>query len=319
MALWLSACSKGAPAPAAAPAATPAPTVFSADSAMAMLRAQTDFGPRVPGSGAHLTCRQWLCSTLVRLGADTVIVQEGAATAYDGTTVPLNNIIARFNPAQSPRILLAAHYDTRPWADRDPDPERRSQPLDGANDGASGVAVLLETARCLSTQAPDAGVDIIFFDTEDYGAPADSGADGGWCLGSQYWSTHPVPYTGGNLPQTGILLDMVGARGARFLPEAHSAAYAPATVSKILRAANAAGYGSYFPTGNGPAIVDDHIYMLAAGIPSADIIDAAHPATGSFPPQWHTHADNVENIDPATLRAVGATILKLISDEFPQN
>ncbi len=294
--------------------------LFSGDSALAQAAAQVSYGPRVPGSAAHASCVEYLRGRLEQLGADTVILQRGTVTAYNGLELPMCNIIARFNADAAEHVLMAAHYDSRQVADHDPVPEKRNQPIDGANDGASGVAVLLELGRLLPQVNTSAGVDVIFFDVEDYGAPEGEVSlldDGGWCLGSKAWAQDPVPYTSGTLPQMGILLDMVGGRDARFYPEAYSAAYAPEVVRKIWAAAAAAGASSTFRNGEGTPVMDDHLFMMSAGIPTVDIIDARHPATGSFPPQWHTQYDNLTALSPETMEAVGNTLIKFLENEFP--
>lgn len=302
------------------PERTSVHTVFNGDSALAAAVAQVNFGPRVPGTAAHDSCAEYLKERLYRSGADTVLVQAGSVTAYNGRTLPLCNIIGRFNSTAAEHVLLAAHYDTRHVADRDPDPERRDEPIPGANDGASGVAVLLELARVLPQVNSSAGVDIIFFDVEDYGAPDWENSvleDGGWCLGSKFWAENPVPYSSSTLPRMGVLLDMVGGRDARFVPESYSAAYAPEVVRRIWTAATSAGASPTFSEGEGTAVLDDHLFMMSAGIPTADIIDARHPATGSFPPQWHTHSDNISALSPSTMQAVGSTLIKFLENEFP--
>ncbi len=287
---------------------------FNADSAMAYLTAQTSLGPRVPGSQAWSACGDYLMATLERLGAKDVTVQKAEATAYDGTRLPVRNISGRFNPQATKRILMLSHWDSRPWADHDPDPARRDKPIDGANDGASGVAVILEIARQLAAQSPKVGVDVLFVDAEDYGPRADQDdADDAWALGSQIWAASPTLPT--NNIRYAILLDMVGGRDAVFHREYFSQSSAPDVNDKVWRAAARAGFSSRFPNSVGGAVTDDHIYISRAGIPAIDIIESANPATGSFNPTWHTADDTADNIDPATLRAVGQTLLQLIYTE----
>ena len=175
---------------------------FSADSAYSYVARQVAFGPRVPGTASHDSCATWI-ETRMRAWADSVIVQKGTVAAFDGTVLPITNIIAGFNLPQTKRILLVAHYDTRPWADRESDPELHNTPIPGANDGGSGTAVLMEIARNLARKAPTVGVDILFVDAEDYGpgetSISDTGFDG-WCLGSRYWTQNMIPYGNHNLP-----------------------------------------------------------------------------------------------------------------------
>ncbi len=313
-----------APAPAPAPAAqrpmAPGVEAFSPDSAMAYVRRQVAMGPRTPGSDASRACAAWMAAALRAAGADTVVQQRGTVSRFDGTTLPACNILARFAPDAPRRVLLLAHYDTRPWADMEPDPAARHRPIDGANDGASGVAVLLEIARCLGQHPAAVGVDILMVDAEDSGygeltAPPGSRDNGdSWCLGTQMW-TASAPYAGTTSPAYAVLLDMVGGRDARFHREQFSDLSAPRVVDRLWAEAAALGYGDTFINEPGGAVVDDHVYLRRAGIPAVDIIESLNPATGSFPPTWHTSQDNIDNIDPATLERVGRTVLSLLYKE----
>ena len=290
-------------------AATTAP-IFDSDSAYAYVKRQVDFGPRVPGSQGHKACEQWLAETLQSLGADTVIEQRTTVTAYNGDRLPINNIMGRFNTATSNRVLLVAHYDTRPWADNDPDASNRSKPILGANDGASGVGVLLEIARLAGINPPvGTGIDILFIDAEDYGS--EGGAEDSWCLGTQHWTAN-MPYTLSTTPRYGILLDMVGGHGARFHREPVSQHFAPAIVDMVWAEGAKAGYADRFINEAGAAVVDDHLFLNRAGIPTIDIIEAVSTTTGTFPAHWHTLDDNMDAIDAATLKAVGQTVVNTI-------
>lgn len=323
-AIMLMACSSGAADKSAKAAAqaetaeTPKWPAFNADSAFAFTARQVDFGPRVPGTPAHRQCRDYLTEKLAGYGADTVMVQEATVTAFDGTRLPMANIMARFNAKAPRRILLAAHYDTRPWADEDKDESKRRTPLDGANDGASGVAVILEIARNLQQQAPGIGVDVLLTDVEDYGSHDDeSTGESSWALGAQYWAAH-TPYTSARQrPAYGILLDMVGGRNASFCREYLSESVAPVVNSKVWQAARAEGISRFVDEQRG-GVTDDHIFINRAGIPCIDIIECANPETGSFPPTWHTTDDNIKNIDPSTLGDVGRTLMRVIYTESPQ-
>lgn len=295
---------------------------FNADSAYSYVRQQTSFGPRVPGSDAHARTVEWLTEKLRSFGADTVMIQTAEMASVNGM-LPVRNIFARFNSKAPSHLLFLAHYDTRPWADEDPDEANHNKPIDGANDGASGVGVLLEMARIISMHAPQTGIDILFADTEDSGKSAPDDADlstqklydASWCLGSQYFVKN-MPYAPGSLPKVAILLDMVGARNAVFPREYFSAQAAPGWQKRISDAAARAGYGDRFPQDIAGAVNDDHVPFIQSGIPAVDIIEIGHPQTGSFNPVWHTLQDNIDNIDPATLKAVGSTIISLIySDE----
>lgn len=282
---------------------------FDADSAYRYAAAQVAFGPRVPGSEAHSRCAEYLENTLSRF-ADTVITQRGSMTAYDGSQMPVRNIIAALNADVKRRVMLSAHYDTRPWADQDADSGKWHTPIDGANDGASGVAVLLEIARQLNAMHTDLGVDIVLWDAEDGGTPQfdEHGRHDSWCLGSQYWAKHK--HKAGYEAQCGILLDMVGAEDARFLLEQHSRQYAGSIMKSIWQTARRLGYGDIFVEQNAYPLVDDHYYLNLAGIPTVDIIH--YDNQRGFPAQWHTTKDNMDHISPLTLGAVGHTVLDYI-------
>ena len=275
---------------------------FQADSAYAYLKRQVDFGPRVPNSEAHRLTQEWLASELRRHGAE-VTLQQADLKAFDGTTLHTVNIFGSYNPEAADRTLLLAHYDTRPWADQDPDPKNHHKPIDGANDGASGVAVLLETARIINANNPGKGIDILFVDSEDYGTDADEDS---WALGAKYFAEHPIKP--GYAPARAILLDMVGGRGAKFPAEYFSRQAAPELDDAIRAAAARAGHAKMFPAEFGGAVTDDHIQLIKAGIPAIDIIDYRD----GFCPTWHTMADNLQNIDPNTLLSVGETLLNYL-------
>lgn len=287
---------------------------FNADSAYRYTAQQVAFGPRVPNTEAHVACGDWLAQELERFGAK-VTSQHVTLRAYDGTPLKARNIIGSYKPETNKRVLLCAHWDSRPWADADPAPKNHRTPILGANDGASGVGVLLEIARQLQAQPTDIGVDIIFFDAEDYGTHADDTepADGiTWCLGSQYWAR--VPHVEGYMARFGILLDMVGGKDARFHREGYSDGYAKHIVDKVWAAAHATGFGQWFPYADGGVITDDHLPInQIARIPCIDII-GHYPETG-FAPTWHTMDDTMENIDPAVLRAAGQTVMQVIYNE----
>lgn len=322
MALMACACSgtssSGSPAEGTVPVTTcESAKGFSRDSAYANVAAQVEMGPRVPGSEAHSRCAGWIASRLEAAGADTVAFMGSPAVTCDGTNVDVKNIFARFGTDKQRRILLMAHYDTRPWADHDPDLARRHEPIDGANDGASGVAVLLEVARQIGLLAPEIGVDFLFTDVEDYGSHADSpDVEDSWCIGARQFAEN-LPYPASGKPFMGVLLDMVGGRDAAFPMEYFSALYARNATAKMWAAAAKAGVGRRFPARTGGAITDDHLPLIRAGIPVADIIESAHPSTGSFNPTWHTTADNIDNIDPDVMADVGRAVLTLIYNEKP--
>lgn len=273
---------------------------FVADSAFSNVERQLQFGPRVPGTPAHDACGKWLEAELRRHGA-AVTLQQATLQAFDGTPLAATNIFGQFNPQAADRTLLVAHWDTRPWADNDPDPANHDKPVPGANDGASGVAVLLEIARVLGQQGTDGkGVDILFVDAEDYGTEGD---DESWALGARYFAQNPPA---GYRPARVILLDMVGGRGTSFRREMFSDAYAPSLLDDVWDAAALAGHADLFTDLQGGAITDDHVEFLKAGVPAIDII--ALSDTG-FPDTWHTVSDDLRHIDPAMLAATGRTVL----------
>lgn len=299
-------------------AAAPAPA-FQADSAYAFVARQVAFGPRVPNSAAHRACGDYLIQKLKDLGA-TVRVQEFESTAYDGKKLRLRNIVGTYHPEAANRILLAAHWDTRPFADKDS--SRPGQPNEGANDGASGVGVLLEVARSLQAAqaSPGVGVDIIFFDGEDYGdaegvAAPQPGYEQTWCLGSQYWAKNK--HQAGYRANFGILLDMVGAKGARFAVEENSQMIAPQVVAMVWKTAGQLGYSDFFTYDRNGAITDDHLFMTKGGVPSIDILDYDPSSPdGTFGKYHHRHSDNMDLIDPKTLKAVGQTLLQVIYNQL---
>lgn len=290
---------------------------FCADSACAFVRSQVEMGPRVPGTDAHLRCRDFISGKMKSYGADTVFLQSAEVKAFDGKTLPMHNIIARFNTSAPRRVLIAAHYDTRPWADEDSDLSVRDKAIDGANDGASGVAVALEIARNLASATPDIGVDFLFTDVEDYGSHSeDPAGESSWAFGAQYFAANS-PYAPADRPAFGILLDMVGGRGARFYREYFSENAAQWVNTKVWKAAREEGLSRFVDEQRG-AVTDDHIFITRAGIPCIDIIECSNPQTGSFPPYWHTMADNLSVIDPTTLSDVGRTLMRVIFTEKPQ-
>ena len=292
---------------------------FNADSAFAFIQKQVDFGPRIPNSTAHSHAGLYLIDKLKQYNA-MVEVQEFQEAAYNGNTLNLKNIIAIFNSDKKKRILLASHWDTRPFADKESDNPKET--FDGANDGASGVGVLLEIARILSTETPaHVGIDIIFFDGEDFGEPefydgqATRSGKIYWCLGSQYWSRnkHRKNY----IAYYGILLDMVGARGAMFYKEGGSMQYAKKIVNKVWEAGRTIGFDHYFINQTSPGITDDHIFVNRdAKIPMINIVEYDPESPDSyFGSYHHTTQDNLTLLDTKTLKAVGQTVLYVIFNE----
>ncbi|TXF89600.1 M28 family peptidase [Neolewinella aurantiaca] len=283
------------------PNAKPVPR-FDADSAYAYVAKQVSFGPRVMNTPAHDAAGEWLSSKLNSLGAE-VEEQEFTAMAYDGTPLKGTNIIGRYNPEMEYRIALAAHWDTRHVADSDKETDPAAV-VEGADDGASGVGVLLEIARQLGQSTPGVGVDIIFFDAEDYGEPNNSDSYG---LGSQYYAKNLKDPK----PTYGILLDMVGAKNARFSKEGYSVREAPVLVEKVWRLAKGLPMSNaYFLDKNVGYITDDHFFVMRdGGVPMIDIINFGDEGFGDH---WHTGNDGMNIIDKNTLRAVGQVVAAVV-------
>jgi hypothetical protein len=309
----------------------PVGPAFDADSAYAFCQAQCDFGPRAMNTTGHDLCEEWIVSKFRSYGL-TVKRQHADLRGYDGTILKATNIMAQYRPELTTRILICAHWDSRPWADNDPDEANWHKPIIAANDAASGVAVMIELARLLSMeeQSGDStansqsligksiGVDFLCLDAEDWGTPQwaedQTNTSDTWALGAQYFAQNmPEGYEA----RYGILLDMVGGQGAKFYQEGLSMDFAPDIVRKVWRAARQAGYGSYFPKKEGNPITDDHIPLNQhARIPTIDIIPHYPDCRqSSFGPTWHTLADDMQHIDPNTLKAVGQTMVQVLWTE----
>lgn len=287
---------------------------FDADSAYQYVKGQVDFGPRVPNTTAHKACGEYLAKKLEQFGAK-VYNQQVDLIAYDGTMLKARNIIGAYKPETKKRIALFSHWDSRPWADADPDEKKHHTPILGANDGASGVGVLLEIARHIQQQQPELGIDIIFVDAEDYGphqSYTGTHKEEYWALGTQYWAQNP--HVQGYNARFGILLDMVGGKDATFLYEGYSEKYAKDVNRKVWKVANNLGYGRYFIKETGGTVTDDHVFVNQyARIPTIDII----PSSGEdgFYKYWHTIKDDMDGIDRNTLKAVGQTVMEVIYKE----
>lgn len=289
--------------------------VFEPDSAYAHITAQVAFGPRIPGTETHARCGDYLVQKLNSYGAE-VIEQCDSVTAAYGKRLPLRNIIAAFHPDKDERILLMGHWDSRSMADMDSD--RPDDPFDSANDGASGVGVLLEVARIIGQTAPTVGVDIILFDTEDQGKTWEEGdtheTEFFFCLGARYWAQHS--HSDGYTARYGVMLDMVGAADARFTLEQHSMTFAPTEMKNVWAIAHRLGYADRFPFNLTRAVQHDHYYISAlTGIPTLAILhhdNATYSGYGSF---WHAHSDNLGIIDRSTLKAAGQTVVQVLFNE----
>lgn len=272
------------------------PRSFDQERAFQDLRQQCDFGPRVPGARAHAQCADWLVTQLKPL-ADTVTRQQFTAKV-GGKQLRLANLIATFNPQATRHVLLCAHWDSRPRAECDPDPKTRSRPILGANDGASGVAVLLGIARALKTHPPTQRVTLVFFDGEDYGTDAET-----MFLGSRHFAQQYA----GRPPDWGVLLDMVGDKDLRLPQEGISLERAPEVVARLWRAA-ARARSKAFVAKPGQAVLDDHVMLLDRGIPCIDIIDFTYP-------YWHTTADTPDKCSPESLGQVGKAVLEAMGED----
>lgn len=290
--------------------------VFNQDSAYRYVQEQVDFGPRTPGSKAHAECAQYLVHKFKQFGAE-VIEQKFKSRAFDGKILSGVNIVASYNPSAQKRILLCSHWDSRPFADNDPDPKNHNTPIDGANDGASGVGILMEIGRQLQLQKNNIGIDILLLDLEDYGQPHDSKypeMQDSWALGAQYWAK--TPHKPGYRARYGILLDMVGAKNITFYKEYYSMGYASGIVEKVWQHAAKLGYSDIFKNIEEGAVMDDHIYINKfAQIPTIDIIHHDNTTESKFFPYWHTIKDNMEIIDKNSLNVVGRVLLDVIYHE----
>ena len=287
----------------------PPTPLFDPDSAYAFVERQVAFGARVPGSEAHRACGDWLAAKLKGYGA-AVIEQEGTVKAFNGQQLPVRNIIASWKPEAEDRLLLFAHWDTRPFADKDLD--RKNEPIDGANDGGSGVGVWLEVARHFAEAPPALGIDLIFFDVEDYGQPSgamgvDQASTDTWCLGSQYWTRnlHVPGYTA----RYGILLDMVGDADLQLTVPANSS---NELVRHLLDAARATGQRDRVALSRSSIITDDHVPFLRLGIPAIDLIDFRFGSKPGLNDYWHTSSDHLQNISAQSLEIVGGITLQML-------
>lgn len=298
---------------------------FNADSAYQFCAAQCNFGPRTMNSEAHEQCAQWIQQKFQQYGYQ-VEMQKADLKGYDGTILKSTNIIAKASSqkesAGGEKILICAHWDSRPWADNDPDSANWRKPVMAANDGSSGVAVMLELARLIQQHdSLKVAVDFICFDAEDWGIPQwDETGDGtdSWALGAQYWAKSQQQTANTQKPyRYAILLDMVGGQGAKFYQEGYSLEKAKGIVEKVWQAASAAGYGSFFPKQEGGYVTDDHVPVNdIARIPCIDVINHYPDCQqSSFGPTWHTINDDMQHIDKNTLQAVGQTLVQVLFSE----
>ena len=285
---------------------------FEQDSAFTFVEKQLAFGPRVTNTPEHEACKQWLVEQFKNFGAE-VIEQNFTAKAYTGINLKATNIIAQYNPKAAKRVVLAAHWDSRHISDQDKNEANKNKPVMGADDGGSAVAILLEVARQLGQNPINMGVDIVLFDAEDYGESQSEDYET-WCLGSQYWSKNL--HVSGYKAKFGILVDMAGAKNARFTTEAISRTAAPQILDKVWQLAINMGYGNYFVNVDTRVLIDDHLFVNRnAKIPMIDIINRPADTESGFGHYWHTQEDNINVIDRRTLRAVGQTLLAVVYNE----
>jgi hypothetical protein len=307
-------CSSDTPKPAQAPAAAaPAASqpaapvekavpVFDGGRAFGYLTSQCEFGPRVPGSDAHAKCLRYLEAELSKY-ADAVNLQSFTVDGFEGKPVMMTNIIASFRSQAPTRILLVAHWDCRPWADQETDPVKAKKPVLGANDAASGVAVLLEIARHLKETPPEIGVDILLTDGEDYGH---EGKGSEYLRGAKYFAANLPP---GFRPQFGILLDMVGDTQLELQKERYSLTYAPDVVEQVWSAARILNIPQFTESVQG-YVTDDHLPLNKAGIKTIDLIDFDYPDESNR--YWHTLEDTPDKCSPESLEAVGRVLLYVL-------
>lgn len=289
---------------AACQAKSRGPREFDGATAFGYLQTQVAFGPRIPNTAPHDSCGAWLLAQL-RRSADTVVVQDFTVTTKKGEHLHLRNYLARFKPQATDRVLYLAHWDTRPHADQDQNLGNQRQPVPGANDGASGVAVLLGVADALKKKAPTWGVDLLLVDGEDYGEFVDvDSAYSDVLMGSRYFAQHqPAGYP----PLFAVLFDMVGAKGLQIPYEQYSQAFAPEVVDRVWRVADSLGYRGVFLHQAGPALIDDHTMLQHAGIHAIDVVDF-----DGYHAYWHTIEDTVDKVSATSLQIVGDVAVALL-------
>ena len=281
-------------------------TAFNGQTALQYAQTQVDFGPRVPGTEGHRRTGDWIAAQM-RQRADTVIEQTWTHVTHDGDSLPMRNILARIAPEMTQRVLYIAHWDTRPIAEKADDPAQRDAPIAGANDGASGVAVLMALADALRETAPQFGVDLLFVDGEDYG---DFGADRDVLIGSRYFANN-LP-SENYRPLFGVVWDMVGGEGATFHYEGYSASGAPEVVTRVWQTAADLGYSRYFVPRNGGAMTDDHLPLLEKGMRVIDVIDITSDGQIRYP-HHHKPSDTMDKLSARTLQAVGDVATALVT------
>ena len=274
---------------------------FDGASAFHYLETQVGFGPRIPGTEAHRRMVAWMDS-LLRLRADTVVVQSWTHVTASGDSLPLTNLVARFRPAATKRLLFLAHYDTRPHADG-PASTDSTKPVPGANDGASGVALLIGVADVLKRTPPTIGVDLLFVDGEDYGDFTKTPDD--VLMGSRYYAQHQVP---GAQPLYAVLFDLIADKDLQIFEEGNSLVGAPEVVELVWNAAKDLGYAGTFVASPKHTLIDDHLELQKVGIRAIDVVDFDYPS-------WHTTGDTIDKVSGASLQIVGDVAVELVRRE----
>ena len=282
-------------------------TQFSGETALGYVKTQLDFGPRIPGSEGHKRTGDWIAAQM-RQRADTVIEQTWTHVTMSGDTLPMRNILARYRPKATDRVLYVTHWDTRPISDAARDSAQRQLPVPGANDGASGVALFIALGDALHNAPPNVGVDFLFVDGEDYGdfpngGDLDSAKD--VLIGSRYFAAH-LP-SDGYMPLYGVLWDMIGDSDLQIFQEGYSIRRAPEVVDLVWRKAKDLGYSKYFIPQPGQYIIDDQLPRLDAGLHVIDVIDYTYP-------YHHTPEDTLDKVSSASLQIVGDVALALVSE-----
>jgi glutaminyl-peptide cyclotransferase len=277
------------------------PREFDGQAAFGYIEKQVGFGPRIPGTRAHEQMATWLDS-LLRQRADTVVVQSWNHVTVKGDTLPLRNFLARFNPSAQKRILLMAHWDSRPTADS-PQSRDSTKPVLGANDGGSGVALLLGVADVLKRIPPALGVDLLFADGEDYGDFIKTPDD--VLIGSRYYGAHQLA---GPKPLYAVLFDLIADKDLQIYQEGNSLVGAPEVVELVWDTAKDLGYGGYFIASPKYTLIDDHLELQKAGIRAIDVVDFDYPA-------WHTQYDTIDKVSAASLQVAGDVATALVRRE----
>jgi Zn-dependent M28 family amino/carboxypeptidase len=274
---------------------------FDGGSAFHYIETQVGFGPRIPGTEAHRRAAAWLDS-LLRRRADTLVVQSWTHVTAAGDSLPLTNFIARFKPAADKRLLLLAHWDSRPTADS-PISTDSTKPVPGANDGGSGVALLLGVADVLKRMPPTIGVDLLFVDGEDYGDFTKTPKD--VLIGSRYYAAHPVA---GPQPLYAVLFDLIADKDLQIFEEGNSLVGAPEVVELVWNTAKDLGYAGTFVATPKHTLIDDHLELQKTGIRAIDVVDFDYPA-------WHTKDDTIDKVSGASLQIVGDVAVELVRRE----